>query len=1284
MDSDLQNNGSSAMAGNASLQHSQSDAPSRSKDDISSPPSCLAPDAQVPQIEPCSSEDASLENASLEQAPVGGSQSEGATAGRIDEVVALREQVATLKQERDELLTTQFNLLESVQHYCDIVEYSVAGFFQSTPDGRYILVNRAIAHILGYESSSEMMALIHDIGTQVYYDAGQRQAFIISLNQAGKIIGFEYQARRKDGSIIWLSEDARIVRDESGNTLYYEGSCVDITKRKQAEEALNRANQELEQKVEERTAALRESNDYLIAEIAERKRAEDALRENQQLLRAIIDSVPAMINAKDSESRYIIMNDYQARLYGVSPAQAIGCTAGDMLGGEYGNYTSSLDQQVIASGEALPFFEECYADSKGEFHSWLTTKSPLKGPTGEVRGVVTTAVDVTHRKKAERALSATQDQLEAILETIPGIVSWISADHRYLGVNRHLAGMFGLVPEDFVGKDIGFLNASSEFNDFVRDFFRSSEQEAFQEFTATVNDEERIYLIVVQKYNEGQAAFAVGIDVTDRRRAELELQSAKDQLQVALDAVPGIVSWVSSDLKYLGVNRHLAGLFNLPPDAFIGQDIGFLHTSQEFTEFLRDMFTRPDKEASREITAYVNATMRRFLIMAQKYDHDQAAFTVGIDITDQREVQVALTEAEAKYRSIFESVVEGIFQTTPDGQYLSANPALARIYGYPSPDELMMRLTSIQNQLYVDPTRRQAFIKLLQEKDEIYGFESQVYRKDGSLIWISENARAVRNEDGTLLYFEGTVEDITERKHAVEELRRAKEELESKVSERTQTLQELNDRLVTEITERRRIEGALRTSEAELRALFAAMTDYIAVFDAQGQYQKIVSTRSDLLYSPDLARVGKTVYDVLPPDKAALFVIHIQRALNTKQTISLEYSLMVTNTEPGTNAAEGDVEGEEAWYSASVSPMPDNCVIWVARDITERKRAESALREAETKYRSIFENAVEGIFQTTMRGDVISVNPSLALMYGYSSPEELKAQVETIDQIYVDPNRRSEFIHLLEGESFICDFESQVRRRDGKIIWTSESARAVRDEQGQLQYYEGTVQDITIRKQAEIALKAEQQKSERLLLNILPLAIAEQLKQNPQATAKRFEEVTILFADIVDFTSVSAQVSPTGLVDLLNRIFSNFDRLAEIHALEKIKTIGDAYMVVGGLPTPQENHVEAIANMALDMQKIITTFQRNDGSPFQLRIGIHTGPVVAGVIGIKKFIYDLWGDTVNVSSRMESQGCPNHIQVTHAVYERLREAYDLEARGEVEIKGKGVMQTYWLRGKLLD
>jgi len=231
--------------------------------------------------------------------------------------------------------------------------------------------------------------------------------------------------------------------------------------------------------------------------------------------------------------------------------------------------------------------------------------------------------------------------------------------------------------------------------------------------------------------------------------------------------------------------------------------------------------------------------------------------------------------------------------------------------------------------------------------------------------------------------------------------------------------------------------------------------------------------------------------------------------------------------------------------------------------------------------------------------------------------------------------------------------------------------------------FERVSQEIRDRKQAEAALKVEQEKSEKLLLNILPMTIAEQLKMEVGAIASRFDEATILFADIVDFTGLSAQIPPNELVAQLNDIFSAFDCIAEELGLEKIKTIGDAYMVVGGLPSPRSDHAEATLEMAIKMLDTIRTFRRSDGQPFRLRIGINTGPVVAGVIGIKKFSYDLWGDAVNVASRMESHGIEDRIQVSENTYRHLKHKYDFEDRGCINIKGRGPMRTYlYKRGRV--
>lgn len=218
-------------------------------------------------------------------------------------------------------------------------------------------------------------------------------------------------------------------------------------------------------------------------------------------------------------------------------------------------------------------------------------------------------------------------------------------------------------------------------------------------------------------------------------------------------------------------------------------------------------------------------------------------------------------------------------------------------------------------------------------------------------------------------------------------------------------------------------------------------------------------------------------------------------------------------------------------------------------------------------------------------------------------------------------------------------------------------------------------------KMAREKLQEEQSLSERLLLNILPAAIASRLKKGEKIIADDYPEVTVLFADIVNFTSLSSQMTPARLIAMLNKIFSICDQLVEKHGLEKIKTIGDAYMVVGGLPHPRKDHAEAVADMALEMKSEMNGLTDDTGQPLQIRIGMATGPVVAGVIGTAKFSYDVWGDTVNTASRMESQGCAGNIQVTAETYELLRGSYHFEPRGTIQVKNKGEMTTYFLQAK---
>ena len=470
-----------------------------------------------------------------------------------------------------------------------------------------------------------------------------------------------------------------------------------------------------------------------------------------------------------------------------------------------------------------------------------------------------------------------------------------------------------------------------------------------------------------------------------------------------------------------------------------------------------------------------------------------------------------------------------------------------------------------------------------------------------------------------------------------------------------------------DITQRKQAQEALEKSEATNRALLNAIPDLMFRLQEDGTCLDIKVAKDDelLLFTEQI--LGDKITDTLPSYFAQQLMFYLKKALKTQEIQIFEIELIVTN--------------ETRNYEFRLAASRANEVLCIVRNITDRKQAEAVLRQTEERYRSIFENSVKGLFQTTPKGRYLSANAAMAKIYGFNSPEELIASLTDINQhFYVDTSRRAKFLELMETEDRVSHFESQVYRQDGNIIWISENVHVVRDAQGKPLYYEGSVVDITERRVWEEALRYQQECTEELLLNILPEPIAERLKFWETTIADSFAAVTVMFADLVNFTEFSAEMPPPKLVALLNKIFSKFDQLAQKHGLEKIKTIGDAYMVVGGLPTPREDHAEAIAQMALEMQQEITNFKQDNGEPFTLRIGIHTGPVVAGVIGMKKFAYDLWGNTVNVASRMESQGIAGNIQVTAEIYQQLQDKYVFEKRGAITVKGKGEMITYWLKG----
>ena len=214
------------------------------------------------------------------------------------------------------------------------------------------------------------------------------------------------------------------------------------------------------------------------------------------------------------------------------------------------------------------------------------------------------------------------------------------------------------------------------------------------------------------------------------------------------------------------------------------------------------------------------------------------------------------------------------------------------------------------------------------------------------------------------------------------------------------------------------------------------------------------------------------------------------------------------------------------------------------------------------------------------------------------------------------------------------------------------------------------------------AAKREQKRANKLLLNVLPQEIAARLKAESGTIADGYDEISVLFADVVGFTPLSETLTPRQSVEMLDEIFTAFDTLADRYDLEKIRTIGDGYMLIGGAPRPRKDHAQAVAQMALDMQTYMTNHANGNSGP-QIRIGINSGPAVAGIIGTTKFHYDVWGDAVNTAARMESQGKPGKIQIGPGTYALIKDDFLCIPRGTVEVKGKGAMKTWFVEGPKL-
>jgi PAS domain S-box-containing protein len=640
------------------------------------------------------------------------------------------------------------------------------------------------------------------------------------------------------------------------------------------------------------------------------------------------------------------------------------------------------------------------------------------------------------------------------------------------------------------------------------------------------------------------------------------------------------------------------------------------------------------------------------------------------DITDKKQAEENLKRTEAKYRSIFENAVNGIFQTTPDGQFISANQALATMYGYGSPMGMLGTIVNIEDQ-YVNPEDRAKLRQFLENHNSIDKFETELYRKNRSKIWVSVNARAVRDTAGQIIYHEGFVEDITQRKMVEDALRKEKEALftilnndlmgvvlsdqagaylyvnqeftnvtgytrqdvptgmdffqkaypdplyrrkvlkgwqnikRTKSGEyldlefniickdgqakdiefRSTALKDYTITVLKDVTKRKQAEKALQESEEKFRLLFDKSADPIFLLDKMRFIDCNEAALTLMRCSHKNQLLGLRPYDISPKlqsdgSESVEKTRKVVRVALKEGTTHFEWTLRRFDEE------EILVDG-----SFTVIRLQGKKILYtVWRDITDHKRSVDALVVAEEKYRNIFENATEGIFQTAVEGSLLSANPAFARLFGYESPEEMLNLVKDVTyEIYIDPARRIELKRLLDKQGFVYNFEVQCRRKDGSITWISTNMKVVRGSDKKTLFYEGTMTDITERKsiQEDLENKSRSLEEANAALNVLLRHREQDSNELEEKVVTNIKELVLPYVDRLKASKHDTIQDIVNIIESnLGEVMSPFiKRMASMYENFSPREIKVADLIKKGKTTKEISSVLGLSIRTIDIHR---------------------------------------------------------------------------------------------------
>ena len=757
------------------------------------------------------------------------------------------------------------------ESYRDTFESAAIGIYRSSPGGRYVSANLSFARIVGYDSPGELLESITDISKQVYVNPedGARSMRLMETHGSCSI---DVQVHTRDGGTKWVSNSARAVRDGKGDILYYEGFVQDITLQKQAEEELRNHRNHLEQLVAERTSALVES---------------------EKKYRDLVDNALVGVYQTTLDGKILYLNDQYCRMLGFNALEEIESSVSCY---RRIKERDSLIEMLVQNGRVNGYEVELVTRTGRSVNVLLS--ATLKGNV--ISGM---ALDITERKVAEELVRTNERQYRGLIEgaPFPVVISRVK-DGTILYLNDAAAGLFKLTPEPNQ-----HLVAANFYNDpsersliveevkrtgFIKDYYLTLKDAKGEQFWALLSG-------TMIDFNEEKALYASFNDVSELTRTVEKLTLSEIKYRTLFDNANDAILVVDRS-KYIDCNQKALTMFRCSKEEIIGQ-----------TPYTLSPPVQPDGRDSREKAIALGKVAGSGSPAVFEWQHcrrDGSVFDAEVsislieigkewllqaivrDVSERTEADRKLRLSEEKYRSIFDNAVEGIFQTTPEGKYLSANPALARMYGFDSAQELISVISDIGKDQYIDPADRLKFQALLETKDYVEGFETGVYTKQGQKVWISMNARAVRDQDGAVLYYEGFAEDITKR---------------------------------------RQVEEALRKSEVRYRTFIDSASDMVFLKD--DRFRNIIVNKGALGFFGKSERevIGKTDFELMPAAAARIARLSDLKAIESSSIVISEQVI-------------GDRVYETRKFPVSLGENKTGVGGFI-RDITEQKKSEREL-----------------------------------------------------------------------------------------------------------------------------------------------------------------------------------------------------------------------------------------------------------------------------------------------------------------------------------------------------